>query len=895
MDALLRPARYQTGSVRIRILARICAALCLLLPACCVLAQGPAATTTISGKVYDPRTTTSALPLPNVLVYITTGVVAPLPGGVQCLTYSSPTGVISTYTAVDGTFTLSNVPVNTNYTLVIQAGKWRRRFSEAVSDTPISGLQLHMPANHSEGDIPMIAVVTGLADGVECVLRDMGVDDTEFTDDTGSVNPDGHIHLYAGDNGPGALMSPSTPDESTLTGVKATLNNYDVVMFPCQGQQFLQPADSLANLGSYADAGGRIFATHYAYAYLDPNPPLNAPFTGVADWEPEQSEPKPDPGIATINTSFDDGANLAQWLTNAGSTVAGTTDQVQIGTLRRDLKDIIPPTQNWLNLNNPSYGNPIMQMTFNTPVGAPAQGQCGRVVFNEYHVFDQNLIFSTVDFPRECPSLPANMSPQEQVLEYELFDLSAFVQPVVVPTLKITFNPSPVAVQPSESGGQVTIDVTNTSSTVDISSSAILTIKLPPLLTATSLTDAGGGWNCAVSTLTCTRTASLAGSASDSVVLGFDVSAYPTGGPPNSGAITATVSSRSFSSNVSATDKVTYQQEPVITWATPAPIVYGTRLSGFQLDARANVAGSFTYDPAAGTVLAAGKQTLQANFTPANTAEYLSSSATVTLTVTPFTPKVTVRSSANPVFLTDTITFPASVQPVGAPATGAVTFYDGTTEIGTAILGAGQARISTDSLALGTHSITAVYAGDNNYAGATSAAISELVEDFSITGADGSTTPTTTANPNRVAVFPLAIAPIGGPTLPYGVILTAKNLPLGASVAFTPAKTRPGAEATNVTLNVNLYGSTQSTRNDNPFTPSRISIALGVLLLPFAGLMRKRARGWQRLVMLALASAALAIGLNGCGGQLSPNNFAIEVIARSGNLKHTITATLTIK
>ena len=47
----------------------------------------------------------------------------------------APTGanVVSyTYTAVDGTFTLQNIPENASYTIVIQAGKWQRQFSEPV-------------------------------------------------------------------------------------------------------------------------------------------------------------------------------------------------------------------------------------------------------------------------------------------------------------------------------------------------------------------------------------------------------------------------------------------------------------------------------------------------------------------------------------------------------------------------------------------------------------------------------------------------------------------------------------------------------------------------------------------------------------------------------------------
>jgi Bacterial Ig-like domain (group 3) len=74
---------------------------------------------------------------------------------------------------------------------------------------------------------------------------------------------------------------------------------------------------------------------------------------------------------------------------------------------------------------------------------------------------------------------------------------------------------------------------------------------------------------------------------------------------------------------------------PVITWATPAAITYGTALSASQLDASANVPGTFAYSPAAGAVLAAGSQTLNATFTPTDTTDYNTATASVTLQVNP--------------------------------------------------------------------------------------------------------------------------------------------------------------------------------------------------------------------------------------------------------------------
>ena len=66
-----------------------------------------------------------------------------------------------------------------------------------------------------------------------------------------------------------------------------------------------------------------------------------------------------------------------------------------------------------------------------------------------------------------------------------------------------------------------------------------------------------------------------------------------------------------------------------IKWATPAAITYGTALSATQLDATSSVAGTFVYTPAAGTVLKAGAQTLSVTFTPTDSTEYSTTTATV--------------------------------------------------------------------------------------------------------------------------------------------------------------------------------------------------------------------------------------------------------------------------
>ena len=99
---------------------------------------------------------------------------------------------------------------------------------------------------------------------------------------------------------------------------------------------------------------------------------------------------------------------------------------------------------------------------------------------------------------------------------------------------------------------------------------------------------------------------------------------------------------------------------PTITWANPANIVYGTALGSTQLDATAsytsngttvNVPGTFTYTPAAGTVLHAGNdQTLSVVFTPTNTSEYTTATASVSINVLQATPTITWSNPANIVY-----------------------------------------------------------------------------------------------------------------------------------------------------------------------------------------------------------------------------------------------------
>ena len=114
-----------------------------------------------------------------------------------------------------------------------------------------------------------------------------------------------------------------------------------------------------------------------------------------------------------------------------------------------------------------------------------------------------------------------------------------------------------------------------------------------------------------------------------------------------------------------------------------------------------------------------GSHSLHAVYT-GSTFDYTSTSSAYTQVVQQDKVSVVINSSANPAAFGTDITFTANVAtsaPGTGTPTGTVTFYDGAAPIGTGVLTAGLATFSTSSLAVGSHSITAVYSGDIDDAG----------------------------------------------------------------------------------------------------------------------------------------------------------------------------------
>src|SRR6218665_3173821 len=83
-------------------------------------------------------------------------------------------------------------------------------------------------------------------------------------------------------------------------------------------------------------------------------------------------------------------------------------------------------------------------------------------------------------------------------------------------------------------------------------------------------------------------------------------------------------------------DKTVTKKDPVITWANPSDMRVGVRLSATQLNATADVQGTFVYTPLAETKLKVGlNQELKVDFTFSDAANYNWESKTVKINVKP--------------------------------------------------------------------------------------------------------------------------------------------------------------------------------------------------------------------------------------------------------------------
>lgn len=388
-------------------------------------------TTSVSGTVYMPNGT---VPLYGALVYVPKSLadipaIADKVACERCDTQVPPTAVAHALSATDGSFTLKGVPSG-NVPLVIQVGRFRRKVDiqvNACQNNVLSASQTRLARRHEEANeydhIPKVAMVTGMVDALECVLRRVGIADDQFSKPAGN----GRIHMVRADGFGGAKGPRLTPNDtsdpraSALLGNANTLSAYDMVLLACEASAVNQNSGHVQRLIDYANAGGRIFTTHYSYTWLN----KLDPFKSTASWTGEK--PLWSTGVGTVDTSFTKGLAFAEWLGHVGADINPDPAITQLNIIepRGSVSAVSSNARQWIW--HPRNGkNYVQHMTFNAPVGQPVEQQCGRVVFSDFHVTGGDSL-SSKTFPEQCAGR-TDLNAQEKALAFMLFDLSSCIQ-----------------------------------------------------------------------------------------------------------------------------------------------------------------------------------------------------------------------------------------------------------------------------------------------------------------------------------------------------------------------------------------------------------------------------------------------------------------------------------
>ncbi len=199
----------------------------------------------------------------------------------------------------------------------------------------------------------------------------------------------------------------------------------------------------------------------------------------------------------------------------------------------------------------------------------------------------------------------------------------------------------------------------------------------------------------------------------------------------------------------------------------------------------------------------------------------------------------------------------------GGTPSGTVTFFEGTTALGTGALNAGVATFTTSSLTISSHSITASYGGDANFAVSTSTAVSQAVN---IAGfAPVSATATVTAGQN--VVINLTVYAASGSNL--SLMLSCVGLPLKSSCLFNPNPVTPGpppnGTPVQLTFSTASSGLPSNPANRSPWPWGAFGISAALAALFVTGKSQLRHVPRRRLAFgMSLCIFALALVLIGC-------------------------------
>jgi hypothetical protein len=213
---------------------------------------------------------------------------------------------------------------------------------------------------------------------------------------------------------------------------------YDITLLTCEGHE--TTGMNQQALFNYAQLGGRVFASHFHYAWFN-----SGPFAAenLAKWTPMTQDIGDINGVVETTlpngSAFPRGVAMQEWLMNVGALTNGELPIVQ-ARHNADVSVANTPSIPWIVADKNTgmrAAGATEYFSFDTPFGTPAGEQCGRVVYSDLHVgaasmdyggqSAQGLIPANAIVPSGCAN--NKLSPQEDALEFMLFDLSGCITP----------------------------------------------------------------------------------------------------------------------------------------------------------------------------------------------------------------------------------------------------------------------------------------------------------------------------------------------------------------------------------------------------------------------------------------------------------------------------------
>jgi hypothetical protein len=394
------------------------------------------APTTITGNVMAPN---GVDPIANAFAYVPASM-GQFPPGVACELCGQPIdgAAAQAISSPAGHFSIdiSQLAPSAQVPFTINKGRFRRTTMVDITpcqENPIGAPHTVLPGKPGAGDdIPKIAVATGVKDALDVVLTAMGLDEQLGYDCFENRAKPGSMPLSPCENRIAAQGSSATQLTDLLKN-ETMLEKYNIVFISCAFGKYatISAADQatiVANLQTWTGKGGRLFATDRSYDYVAQAFPNDVTFMNG-----NSSVDAANVGVGNVSmpatyTGKVNDPTLVSWLTAVSALQNGQTTLPLTGYLTQwsvvqslpmTSVDVVDATDAQVQSGTATMTG-VYPQTVKFDITPPGGTQaCGRAVFSSYHTLGPTMMIDAT-----------NLTAQERILEYLMFEAGACVGPI---------------------------------------------------------------------------------------------------------------------------------------------------------------------------------------------------------------------------------------------------------------------------------------------------------------------------------------------------------------------------------------------------------------------------------------------------------------------------------